>query len=101
MFLHLNPALHKAVVVPGHVKTTTIGEHRASMPLPRMVILQIQAPFESAKQDTPKIHQWKVMLDALRTSGNTGHVRALSGKFDCNNSKSSETKAVNEFIVLL
>jgi hypothetical protein len=39
------------------------------------------APFESAKQDTPKIHQWEVMLDTLWTSGDTGFIQALSGKF--------------------
>jgi hypothetical protein len=65
MFLCQNPVLLKALVVHGHIKSITIDELHDFMLLPRMIILQIQAPFESEKPDTPITHQWKVMLGGL------------------------------------
>jgi hypothetical protein len=62
-FLRQNPPLHRALVGPGHIKSVIIDEPHASMLLPKMAVLQIQVLFVSAKQDTPIIHQWKVMLD--------------------------------------
>jgi hypothetical protein len=56
-FLYQNSPLPKALVGPAHVKNVTTDEHHVSMLLPKMVALQIQAPFESAKQDTPIILQ--------------------------------------------
>jgi hypothetical protein len=44
-------------VVLGNIKSITIDELHGFMLLPRMTILQIQAPFESEKPDTPITHQ--------------------------------------------
>jgi hypothetical protein len=79
MFLCQNPVLLKVLVVLGHIKSITIDELHGFMRLPRMAILQIQAPFESEKPDTPITRRWKVMLVGLWMSGNIDLVQTLSG----------------------
>jgi hypothetical protein len=79
VFLCQNPVLLKALVDLGHIQSITIDELHGFMRLPRMAILQIQAPFESEKRDTPITLQWKVMLGGLWMSGNIDLEQTLSG----------------------